>query len=164
MATANKYLRALGNEERATGTYTHRIDFTWEDLYGVTIGTNTTITFTVGTVKAASEVVKAHLHVGTAFQDASDTGFNTTAFDFGDTGSSTRYFSGVETNANGSYVVDSDYTSGHIYTADDTLKCVFHSMSGKDLTNVDNGKLYLEVLFLRYSGVLKNTPELPPHI
>jgi hypothetical protein len=162
--TANKYFRALSVQETAVDGYTFRVDFTWQDLYNQTIGTNATATFTVGAVKAASELVAAHLHVGTAFSDLDDTAFNTTTFDFGDTGSATRYFSGVETNVNGSYVVDSTYTSRHIYTADDTLKVVFHSMSGKDLTNIDNGKLYLECTFLRYSGYLKNVPELPAHI
>ena len=158
MATATKYVRPQAMQEAAWGGYTHRWDFSWEDFFGVTVGANTDMTFTVGTVEAGDQVVQAHLHLTTAFSDASDTAFNSITLDFGDANSATRYFNGVQIDVNGSEVIDSylDPTGDYIYTGADTLKVNFNSMSGKDLTNVDTGSGYIEFTLLKHSHPRKN--------
>lgn len=147
-------------EEAADHGYTHRADFSWRDFFGVTIGANTDKTFTLFTAKAGDQIVAAHLHLTTPFKDASDTGFNSITLDFGDEDSATRFFSGVQICENGSEVIDSylDPTGDYIYTADKLVKVNFNSMSAKDLTDVDVGKLYLEYTLIRHSNLLKNPP------
>jgi hypothetical protein len=159
MATANKYCRPLVVEEIAGQFgFNKRWDLSYKDLLGVTIGANTTIAFTVGSVVAGDHLVQAHLHLTTAFSDASDSAFNSVTLDFGDTGSATRYLSGVQIDINGTEVIDSylDPSGDYIYTAADSLLVTVHSMSAKDLTNIDIGKAYLEFTLLRHSALLKN--------
>lgn len=159
MATANKYCRPLVTEEIAGQFgFNKRWDASYKDVLGVTIGTNTVITFTIGKVVAGDQLVQAHLHLTTAWAVSTDTAFNSITLDFGDTGSATRFLSGVQIDVNGTEVIDSYMDSGSdfIYTAGDSLLVTLHSMAAKDLTNVNVGKLYLEFTLLRHSGLLKN--------
>ena len=147
-------------ERSAGGDFTNRLDLNWKAVNGVTIGTNTTVIFKCGTIKAGDIIISCHLHVTTAWQNTADTAFNSTQLDFGDTGSTTRYLSGVEMNANGSFVVDTylDPSSSHIYTAADTLEVTLHSMSGKDLTNINAGESYIEFGIIHSADPLKLVP------
>lgn len=142
------------SEEVVQSGFTHRADFSWRDFFGVTIGAATDKAFTLAAVAAGDQLVAAHLHLTTPFKDASDAAFNDIALDFGDDGSGTRYFSGVQINENGTEVIDSylDAGSDHIFTAAGSLIVNFNSMTAKDLTNVDIGKLYLEYTLLRHGA------------
>jgi hypothetical protein len=145
-------------EEESVNGYTHRVDFSWKDFNGVTIGANTDKTFTGPGVVAGDELFSAHLHLTTAFKDSADTAFNDIALDFGDNGSATRFFSGVQINENGTEVIDSelDPSSVYIYTAAGNLKLNFNSMSAKDLTNVNTGKGWIKFGIRRNSALLDN--------
>src|ERR1051325_6713423 len=116
MATANKYCRPYVTEEIAGQfAFNKRWDLSYKDFLGVTIGTNTTMVFTLAGVVAGDHLIQAHLHLTTAFSDASDTAFNSVTLDFGDTNSATRFLSGVQIDVNGTEVIDSYMDPGSDY-------------------------------------------------
>lgn len=143
-------------EEKATGLYTYRWDFDHRDF--TETSTNTDQTFTLFTTAAGDQIVQAHLHLGPAFEDLSDSAFNSVTLDFGDEDLATRFFSGVQINRNGSEVIDSymDPSSDYIYTAAKIIKVNFNSMSGKALIDLDKGKAYLEFTLVRHGAAEKN--------
>lgn len=142
--------------------YTHRLDFSWQDIpAGIAANTsNTTWPITLPTPVAGDEVISAHLHVTEAFQNTADAAFNSTTVSLGDTNSATRFFSAVQVNANGSVVPDSTEQTDYIYTTPYQLVLTMNSMTAKSLSNLNKGKAYIEMKIFRPSklGIDKGIP------
>ncbi len=126
------------SEETAQQDYTHRLVFRYSDI-PASVANNTATTWNVATLPAGTIIFKAVLIMVTAFQDASDTAFNSDTVSLGDTGSATRYFSAVEFNVNGTEVPDTIYSTPYLYTASDTLILTLNSMTAKSVSNLDVG-------------------------
>lgn len=158
MATITRYAKPQIIEEIAAGQYNYRWDFSAKE-FPAGIGDDTDQAYKLADLVPGCQIVQAHLHLTTAFEDLSDAAFNSVTLDFGDTDSATRYFSGVQINRNGSEVIDSylDPTGDYIYTAADKVLLVnFNAMSAKSLSNLDKGALYLEFTLLNHSAAAKN--------
>jgi hypothetical protein len=150
-------------EERAASTFTHRFDFSYADI-PTGLATNTAQVFGAANAPAgwkglpafkASDVsVRQELHVSEKFQNTADTALNTTTVSFGDAGSATRFFSAVETNQNGTAVVDTIPGSApnQVYTAPSQLQFTLNSMAGKSISNLNRGKLYILLELQRFAG------------
>lgn len=152
--------------EITRGGYSHRLDFSFRD-FPAGIANNTAKSFDICAVSAGDQIVQAHLHLTTPFENTADAAFNSVTFDFGDDSSATRYFSGVQIDINGTEVIDSylDPTGDFIYTAAGILRINFNSMTAKSLSNLNKGKLYLEFLLMRHSDKAKNVDlSQPPYV
>jgi hypothetical protein len=150
-------------EERAASGFTHRFDFTFADI-PVGIVANTSQVFGAANspagwkglpaFKASDVSVRQELHVSEKFQNTADTALNTTTVSFGDAGSATRFFSAVETNQNGTAVIDTVPGAGlnQVYTAPSQLQFTLNSMAGKSISSLNKGKLYILLELQRFSG------------
>lgn len=140
MATAQLNVRPLTTNEQAASGYTHEATIkAIDDLTETT--NNTDMVLNLFKTQAGDVMEKAALHFSPAFQDASDTAFNSTTFDFGDEDDTDRFFSGVEGNVNGTEVIDSfENTAYGPYTSAKQILATVHSMSGKALSDLDLGR------------------------
>lgn len=133
----------LQHEQTGLGP-THKIIVTHEDLTETTANTAQVIPLLTVALGDLVEVVATY--VPTAFQDASDAAFNTTAITIGDGGSANRLLTSQELNVNGSEVLGkAGVAGGYVYLAGDTVDLTVGSMSSKSLSNIDTGELHIFV-------------------
>jgi len=94
---------------------------------------------------AAGDIIKrTEVHLTTPFKASGDSGLNDTKISFGDTGSATKFVNAVQINENGTEVIDTfPGTENQIYTAAGQLQIQFGSMTGKTVSNLNVGKLYI---------------------
>ncbi len=94
---------------------------------------------------AISDIVRyVCTYLKTPFARAGDTAFNTLGLTVGDTATAANEFiTTQELNANGSFVVVSQSSNTVIYTAADSLKATFTPTSGKPVSTLDSGELYI---------------------
>ncbi len=141
-------LKKLSHEEStANDGATHIAELTHADL--TETGANTAQTIALVTVADKMSVECTHMVLVTAFQDASDAAFNTTAITVGDGNDVDELLTSTELNVNGTEVNQKTGTAvTHDYAAADTVDVVFNSMSPKALNDIDTGKvhIYLRVL------------------
>lgn len=141
MATTSKFLM---NEQ--VGGFTHKTVITHADLTETTAATAQTI---AGPVVAVGSIVQAvATYLKTDFKDASDAAFNSTAITVGDGTDADRFITSQELNTNGTEVdakieLHSTNTLPYAYTAADTVDVVFNAMTGKSLSNIDTGELWV---------------------
>lgn len=107
---------------------------------------NTAQTIALVSVKAGEVWEVLGTHVKTAFKDASDTAFNTTAIEIGDGSDTDRLLASQELNVNGTEVLNKAGVGPYAFNADDTIDLTVGSMSAKSLSNIDTGELHI---FLR---------------
>lgn len=137
-------VRILTNQEQAAnGSMTHIATLkAGTDLTETTV--NTSQVFNLFKTQAGDVIEKAHLHLFPAFSDASDAAFNSTTMSFGDEDDATRFFSAVQTNVNGTEVIDSfENTAYGPYTGEKQILWTVNSMAAKALSNLDVGKATL---------------------
>ncbi len=130
----------LLSEEAAKQDYTHRLDFSYKDI-PAGIANNTSTTWNVTTLPAATIFYGAKALLDVAFEDLSDSAFNDDTFSLGDDGSATRFFSGVQINRNGTEVYDSLNVTPYQYASAGTLILTLNSMTAKSLSNLDKGQM-----------------------
>ncbi|RME72850.1 MAG: hypothetical protein D6781_01575 [Verrucomicrobia bacterium] len=132
----------LSLEEQAAG-FSHKVVIKHDDLTETSAGAAQVIQ-AVG-VNPGDLVVACAARVVTAFKDASDAAFNTTAVTVGDGGDPDRFLASQETNANGSTVTAKGgaNTTPYAYTAADTIDVTVNSQTGKALANIDTGELHI---------------------
>lgn len=99
-------------------------------------------------MRASDQMIQAGLFLITPFANTADTAFNTNTGSFGDQNSATRFFNAVQLNLNGTFVPYSYYAPNNafIYTAallPQYLQFTLNSQSGKTISNLNQGKLYL---------------------
>ena len=154
-------------EEQQGGDLNYRIDFSYRDITAG-IANNTAFTLTLFKLLAGDWIMRAELHLTTPFANSTDTGFNSDTFSLGDTASATRYFSGVELNLNGSYVVDSLYNTPYNIAAaalPQDIILTLNSMSGKSLSNLTQGKLWIGLQLYRPGKKVQNLDlTQPPYV
>lgn len=156
---------SLTQAEFAASGFTHRLDFSYSDI-PTGIANNTAQVFSssgnpTGWVpglpgtKASDVIEKVELHVTTTFQNTADSGLNSTTVSFGDGSSATRFINAVETNKNGSNVIDTipGATTNYIYTAAGQLQLTINSMAGKSISNLNAGAAYILLNLRRFAGV-----------
>ncbi|MEO0797420.1 MAG: hypothetical protein AAFX93_19890 [Verrucomicrobiota bacterium] len=122
-------------------TYVDAADLTEETA-------NTAQTIELADVLAGEMVTGAAYYLETPFQDASDAAFNSNQFQFGDGIDPDRFIANSQLNQNGTEVPFNTSPGGtsigrFVYTGADTLDGVFSSMSGKSLSNLDIGKIWV---------------------
>jgi len=117
---------------------------THEDLTEATA--NTAEEITVFTAPAGTRVGRAVWYLKTPFQDASDSAFNTTTMELGDTDTD-RHLTATEANVNGTEVIHKVFgqATDYMYTAATDIKVRVNSMSGKSLSNIDTGEVYIGI-------------------
>lgn len=134
----------LSNLERVSNGFTDLIKLTHADLTEATA--NTAQTIEIANVRAGSVVKNAAVVLKTAFKDASDAAFNTTAITVGDDGDTDRLIASMELNENGTevtYKVNPAANLPYAFTASNTLDVVFGSMSAKSLSDIDTGEVWI---------------------
>lgn len=137
------------NEQAATG-FTHRVRITHEDLTEATA--NTAQTIAIYTVAARDYVADAAFNLVEAFEDASDTAYNSTTLIVGDDGNDDRYIASAELNDNGSEILAGpgvNTTARYAYVAANTIDAIFGSMAAKSLSDIDTGKLDIFLKIVR---------------
>ena len=88
-------------------------------------------------------------YLKTPMKRTGDTAFNTLGLTVGDTATAANEFiTTQELNANGSFVTVSVSTNTVIYTAADNLKATFTPTSGKPVSTIDVGELYIYAVIL----------------
>jgi len=141
-------LKKLSYEESiANNGATHVAELTHADLTEASADTAQTIALL--TVADKMSVECTHTVLKTAFQDASDAAFDTTAITVGDGNDVDELLTSQELNVNGTEVNQKTGTGvTHDYAAADTVDVVFGSMSPKALNDIDAGEvdIYLRVL------------------
>jgi hypothetical protein len=127
-------------EEQGKQGFTHRLDFSFRDI-PAGIAVNTAWVKDVAVIPNGSIVYNAFLLLVTPFQDLSDAAFNTSTLSVGDAASATRYLNAVETNLNGTEVLNS-FTSAvnFIYTAAGVLRLTLNAMAAKTVSDLDKGQ------------------------
>lgn len=124
--------------------FTHKFVVTHADLTEATA--NTAQDVTLITLPAYSVVKSGATYLKTAFSDASDTAFNTTALIVGDSGDTDRIIASQELNVNGSEVLAKASAVSSIpyaYVAATAIKANFASMADKALADLDGGELHI---------------------
>lgn len=140
----------LTNEEKtASGGFTHRLDFSYRDI-PAGIANNTAKTWGAGylpALRASDFVAKTELHLTTAFEDASDSAFNSSTISFGDTTTATRFVNASEANKNGTEVLNvvPGAVTNAIYTAAGQLQLTLNAMANKTVSDLDVGQAYILV-------------------
>jgi hypothetical protein len=137
----------LTEEERAATQFTHRLDFSYQDI-PAGIANNTAATWSTGylPIIRAGDVIKAvQLHLTTPFQNTADAAFNSDTLSFGDTTTATRFINASEANVNGTEVLNviPGAATNAIYTAAGQLILTLNSMAAKSLSNLNRGQFYL---------------------
>ena len=135
----------LTEEERAATQFTHRLDFSYQDI-PAGIANNTSTTWTTGYLPAirAGDVIKSvQLHLTTPLELTTDAAFNTCTLSLGDVTTATRYINASETNLNGTEVLNviPGAATNVIYTAAGQLILTLNSMAAKSLSNLNKGQL-----------------------
>lgn len=144
------------NEIASNGGYTHLIVVTANDLTETT--TNTAQAITLMTIATGDVMRKCEDNVAILFQDASDAAFNVTTRSLGDNSAVTTHTAAAEANANGTPVTKKIGSTAVLYTAANTFKVNFVSMSGKALNDIDAGELHILVAIERFSQITNATP------
>ena len=135
----------LTEEERAATQFTHRLDFSYQDI-PAGIANNTSATWSAGYLPAirAGDVIKAvQLHLTTPFVvNPNDAAFTTTTLSFGDVTTATRYINASEANLNGTEVLNviPGAATNVIYTAAGQLILTLNSMAAKSLSALNVGQ------------------------
>lgn len=143
--------------DTAAGTgFTHLIILTFDDLTEVTANTAQTIALLA--VQAGDAVLRAATLLKTAFTDASDAAFNTTAAVIGDGGDTDRFIASQELNSNGTEVFYKVHpsTTPFVYTAADTIDIVVSAMAAKALNDIDAGELHVYLGIARLEALSAN--------
>lgn len=148
----------LTDNEGAPGLWGFQIDFSYRDIpAGIANNTsNTTWPIALPQLAAGDEIMQMELHLITPFENTADAAFNSDTLSFGDAGSATRFFSAVELNKNGTYVVDSNYSTPFFYTAAGQFVLTMNSMTAKSLSNLNAGKAVIYVKLFRAGAKAKN--------
>jgi len=147
-------LQLLPLETAAQVGFTHRITLTHEDLTQATA--NTAQTIPILSVPAGAYVRDCATYLETAFADASDTAFNTTAIIIGDDGDTDRLLASTELNVNGTEVIWQGTVAAnvpYIFTAANTIDLIVGSMAAKSLSDIDTGKLVVYLNVAHLAGV-----------
>jgi len=164
-------MKLLSNVIEELTEFNWRWDFSYRDI-PAGIANNTAQVFPLGGVnnqgatgwnginntqpqmKDGDFIVQAALHLITPFANTADTAFNSDTMSFGDQGSATRFFNAVEGNLNGTFVNDSFFTPNNAFkyvTANlpQYLQFTLNSMAGKSISNLNQGKLYIQFQLFR---------------
>lgn len=140
-------LKPLTIEEGASNNgATHVAKVTHSDLTEASANTDQAIALITVADKVSVSCVKAVLK--TAFTDASDATFNSTALEVGDGNDVDELLVSMELNSNGTEVNQKTGTTvTHDYAAADTVDANFNAMTAKALNNIDAGEvdIYLRV-------------------
>lgn len=133
----------LSYEEKiANNGATHRVKVTHEDLTEASTGTAQVLTLFSAAANDIVDVIKAKLV--TAFSDASDSAFDTTAVTAGYGGAATAQLASMECNVNGTEITQKAGTGTAFNpTSADTLDLTVNSKTGKSLSNIDAGELHV---------------------
>jgi hypothetical protein len=112
-------------------------------------------------MKDGDIITQAELHITTPFALIGTVGFNSDTMSLGDQGLATRYFSAVEGNANGAFVNDSLFlpASAYIYKTavlPQYLQFTLNSMAAFSLSQLNQGKIYIVIQFVRAGDKAKN--------
>ena len=127
--------------EQANQGATLQVEIDHSDLTETTANTAQTLTLSVS---AGQTVEFRGYKMATAFKDASDAAFNSTALIIGDGSDTDRFLASTQLNENGTEVLYSVGTgTEYVYTADDTVDITFAAMSGKALNDIDTGSMIL---------------------
>lgn len=157
----------LTDNEGAPGLWGFQVDFSYRDI-PAGIANNTAYTWAAGflpAVAAGDEIIQCEMHLITPFANTADPAFNSDTLSFGDGSSATRFFNAVEANLNGSYVVDSSYSTPFFYTAAGQLQIQMGSMTAKSLSNLNQGKAVIYVKLFRAGAKVKNLDlSKPPYV
>lgn len=139
-------LKKLSYEESiANNGATHVAEVVAADLTEATANTDQAVALVTVADKMSVECV--HTKLVTAFQDASDAAFNTTALEVGDGNDVDELLVSQELNVNGTEVNQKSGTNvSHDYAAADTVDANFNAMSAKALNDIDTGEVHI---FLR---------------
>lgn len=139
-------LKKLSYEESiANNGATHVAELTHADLTETTANTDQAVNLI--TVADKMSVECTHAVLVTAFQDASDAAFNTTALEVGDGNDVDELLVSQELNVNGTEVNQKTGTGvTHDYAAADTVDANFNAMTAKALNDIDAGEVHV---FLR---------------
>ena len=144
----------LNSNEREQGGFTHKFLVTFADLASQTTA-NTAQAITLKALPPGTLVKNVALSMPVAFQDLSDTGFNSTAATVGDSGTANLFVTSTELNVNGTEVYNKAGTGTQkAYDTANSLILTVNSMIGKSLSNIDAGKLYVlaEIVYLGQLG------------
>jgi flavin reductase (DIM6/NTAB) family NADH-FMN oxidoreductase RutF len=131
----------LPNNTKAATGYTHKAVITHSDLTQTTA--NTAQSITLLSLEAGDIVHSGAWRLVTAFEDASDNAFNTTAVTVNAAGSA--LISATEANVNGSEVFNKAHTATAplAATGASTVAASFASMTGKSLSDIDAGEVHI---------------------
>jgi hypothetical protein len=136
----------LTEEERAASGFTHRLDFSYQDI-PTGIANNTSTTWSTGflpAIRAGDIELKSQLHLTTPFENTADAAFNSSTLSFGTVTTATRYVNASETNKNGSFVSNViGANPNDIYTATGALILTLNSMAAKSLSNLNKGQGFI---------------------
>jgi hypothetical protein len=138
----------LTEEERAATGFTHRLDFSYQDIPAGIVA-NTSTTWSTGYLPAIrnGDVIKAvQLHLTTPFAvNPNDSGFTSSTLSLGDVTTATRYINASEANINGTEVINviPGAATNVIYTAAGQLILTLNSMAAKSLSSLNVGKGYI---------------------
>jgi len=141
----------LTEEERAASGFTHRLDFSYQDI-PAGIANNTSATWSAGylpAIRAGDVLRECQLHLTTPFENTADAAFNTSTLSFGTVTTATRYINASEANVNGTEVLNvvPGANANDIYTATGQLQITLNSMAAKSLSNLNKGQFYLLVKY-----------------
>ncbi len=146
-----KKLSALETAEN--GGFNTLIEITHADLTTSVVSTAQTLQ---ALTLAAGDVILDVAHIlETAFQNTADAAFLACPFTVGDDGSATRFMSSTEINVNGTEILykAGTQTAGYAYLVADTLDVIFTPTTGKALSDLDAGKLYLLVKIVNLAAL-----------
>lgn len=131
-------------EKVATGC-SHLIKIDHTDLTETTANTAQAISIALATGQAVGDV--GFFKLKTAFRNSADAAHNTTTLSLGDNASATTWRTAAELNSNGTKVDFGAFTAttGKAYTAADTFKLTFGSMSAKNLAALNEGEVHVFV-------------------
>lgn len=132
-------------EEKVSTGCSHCIKVDHTDLTETTANTAQAINIPLAAGYAVGDVGLFKLK--TPFRNSADAAHNTTTLSIGDNASATTWRTAAELNANGSKVDFGVFTAttGKAYTAADTVKLTFGSMSAKNLAALNEGEVHLFV-------------------
>jgi hypothetical protein len=139
----------LTEEERAASGFTHRLDFSYQDIPAA-IANNTSTTWSTGylpAIRAGDIWKKCQLHLTTPFELTTDAAFNSCTLSLGTVTTATRYISASEANVNGTEVLNvvPGTNPNDIYTATGQIILTLNSMAAKSLSNLNRGQGYILV-------------------
>ena len=129
-----------------------RVEITHEDLTETVADTDQTLP--VYNVKPGELVEIVSYELLEAFEDESDSAFNSTALSGGDGADPDHFLAATQMNANGSAVTHKAGTGTRkMYTAGDTVDLLVESMAAKSLSNIDTGRAVVVLGVFSSKGV-----------